>query len=315
MIDTSNPTQAARDASRAARLFAMIVPLLLLHVSAARAEDTVVVPPIEVHDIEAKALDQTFRIQVALPIMRKGSQERFPVVYVTDVNGPFEFPEFARGLYLAGEMPAVIVVGIGYPTHTFFTTMTARAVHMKPKELKAAGGGLPIEGAIIPADLTGSAEGFLEFIRNELVPFIDSRYPTKRGDRAYVGDSLGGFFGLYVLFEKPDTFQRYVIGSPVISLGNEWLLDRAKRYTEQHADLNARVYMTVGGLEEVGAEAAPGRMVTNMYRLQALLEARKYPGLRLTTYLFPDETHSSVVYMNMQRGISKVFDPPGVSPF
>jgi len=54
----------------------------------------------------------------------------------------------------------------------------------------------------------GGAKEFLEFIRQELIPFIDNNYPTLKGDSAVNGHSIGGLFGLYVLFNKPDTFNK-----------------------------------------------------------------------------------------------------------
>ena len=72
--------------------------------------------------------------------------------------------------------------------------------------------------------------------------------------------------------------------------------------------------MAVGALEEVGAMGAQYRMVTNVYRIETMLRSANYPGLQLSTYTFPDETHTSVVAMNYIRGIKAVYDKPAM-PF
>jgi predicted alpha/beta superfamily hydrolase len=170
------------------------------------------------------------------------------------------------------------------------------------------GFGVPIEGMLKTPVESGGAAKFLGFIRDELMPFIDAKYPTNPKDRAYWGDSLGGLFGCFVLFTRPDTFNRYIIGSPSIWWAGEDVLKLAEEYGKTHADLPANVFMGVGGLEEVGALAS-FRMVTDVFRLEGMLRAKKYPGLQLTTRVFPDESHTTVAAMNLIRGLVSVFGP------
>ena len=64
--------------------------------------------------------------------------------------------------------------------------------------------------------LDGGAGSFLRFIRQELMPFIQSSYPVRPEEKAIAGSSFGGLFALYTLFHHPDTFNCYIIGSPSI---------------------------------------------------------------------------------------------------
>jgi hypothetical protein len=43
--------------------------------------------------------------------------------------------------------------------------------------------------------------------------------------------------------------------------------------------------------------------------LAELLRARKFPGLRLTTQVFPDEGHVTVMPFILSRGLRAVFGP------
>jgi predicted alpha/beta superfamily hydrolase len=174
----------------------------------------------------------------------------------------------------------------------------------------SAGISLPIAGMVKPAVGSGGAPKFLAFIRDELMPFIDARYPTDTKDRVYWGDSLGGLFGCYVLFTKPETFNRYIIGSPSIWWAKEDVLKLGARYLESHTDLPATVFVGVGALEEVGPEMASYRMVTNVSRLESMLRAKRYPGLTLSTMVFPGESHTTVAGMNLIRGLVSVFGRP-----
>ncbi|MGE0551825.1 MAG: alpha/beta hydrolase [Gemmatimonadales bacterium] len=279
----------------------------------ASAQGAVQVPPIEAHTLLSKQVGDSFRIQVLLPPMLPGERTRFPVLYMTDINGEFMAAEALRMMML-GDVPRFIAVGIGYPGVTsLMQTLEIRARDLTPSvDTGAAGGGIgvPIAGALAPGRTSGGAPQFLEFIRQELIPFIDARYPTDPGDRGYWGDSLGGLFGCYILFTKPETFGRYIIGSPSLWWGNEAMLEVAKRFTETRHDLRARVFLGVGSLEESDPAGAPFRMVTNVHRLERLLRERGYPGLTLSTYLFPDESHTTVAMMNLIKGLVAVYGPP-----
>src|SRR5947208_13717257 len=109
---------------------------------------------------------------------------------------------------------------------------------------------MPFTGQLMSTVTSGGASKFLAFMRDELIPFINGRYPTNPADRAYFGQSLGGLFGVYVLLTKPDTFTRYIIGSPSIWWGGEDALKLATDYEKTHDDLSATVFIGIGALEE-----------------------------------------------------------------
>ena len=275
------------------------------------AQPLITVAPVTTHRLVSKAVGDSFEIRVLLPPMIPGETTRFPVVYMTDVHNGFIVDEDHLRLMMMNDTPRYIAVGIGYPgassimQATFIRSRDLTQVLGKDRE---GGGGMPVAGVLRPAVTSGGADKFLAFIRDELMPFIDARYPTDPADRGYWGDSLGGLFGSYVLFTKPDTFNRYIIGSPSLWWGGEDALKLAEAYGKTHSDLRANVFIGVGGLEEMGP-AASSRMVTNVLRLETMLRAKKYPGLQLSTRIFSDESHISVVGMNLVRGLVSVFGP------
>ena len=84
-------------------------------------------------------------------------------------------------------------------------------------------------------------------------------------------DSLGGLFGLYTLFNQPDTFNRYIVGSPSIWWGDRAIMKDAEEFVASEKAPDAKVFMSVGALEERGGEDASFAMVTNMFQLETLL--------------------------------------------
>jgi predicted alpha/beta superfamily hydrolase len=293
------------------RLFVAVSVLVggVIDVPSAEAQTLIQLPPVEIRRIDSKEVGDSFEIRVMLPPMIPGERARFPVVYMADATGGFVVTESTLRLMMLADVPRFIAVGIGYPGATdFLQTVEIRGRDLTQIAMPAdpADPAWPIAGQLIPAVASGGASKFLGFVRDELMPFINANYPTDPANRAYFGHSLGGLFGLYTLFTKPDTFTRYIIGSPSAWWGGEDVLKLATAYVKTHDDLSATVFIGIGALEE----NASSHMVTNFLRLETMLRTRKYSGLQLTTRIFADETHVTVYPMNLVRGLVSVFGRP-----
>lgn len=270
------------------------------------------IPSSECLQVESKHVDQVFEISVGLPPgYRSGSERRYPVVYLLDPNISFgTATECVRLMTLGRELPRVIVVGIGYPGAATPEALVLRSRDYTPttgpKQLEQLRKGLPAD---MPELEAGGAAAFLSFIREELFPFIDARYATDPDNRGFIGDSLGGLFGLYTLFHRPDSFGRYVIGSPSLWWDDGVTFSYEEAFAANHSELPARVFLSVGGLEEPGADgaAAWAHMVSNVEKISKILEGRSYVGLELTTHVFEGETHVSVLPATVSRGLRTVF--------
>lgn len=277
-----------------------------------RAQDTeaplaLSFPAAEVHRIESKHVGASFAVRVLLPPTIPGENRRFPVVYMTDATGDMIVSDTTLRLLMLSDTPRFIAVGIGYPdAPSYFQTMVVRQRDLAPVPDRDERTDAPFAGTLTAATRSGRAAQFLDFIRDELIPFIDARYPTVPNERTYAGHSLGGLFGCYTLFTHPDTFTRYIIGSPSLYWGDEVIFRMERDYAASHRNLHARVFVGAGALED-GAE---NPMVRNIRRLESQLRARSYPGLTLTTQVFPDETHLSVWNTNLLRGLITVFGRP-----
>jgi predicted alpha/beta superfamily hydrolase len=281
----------------------------------ALAQGQLVIPEMQTHTIESKFVDQTFEIYVQVPMSKANGSERFPVLYLADCYKSIPIYDMTTNMSLGGDIPRFIIVGIGYKTDHLIHLAELRNRDLTQVEVPSEGPNLSVFFKDVPKlnhkKKSGGASDFLKFIRRELQPFIDKNYPTIPEDRGYWGDSLGGLFGLYVLFNSPDTFNRYIIGSPSIWWGDMAIMKDAKRYIDSHDSLNAKVFMGVGALEDAtDADLAKYAMVTNLFQLEGMLRKANLSGLELTTHLFPNETHSSVIAMNYIRGVQSVYTRP-----
>ena len=139
----------------------------------------------------------------------------------------------------------------------------------------------------------------MAFLNEELKPFISQRYPNAdTNDSAIVGHSFGGLFALHVLFTAPESFDRYVAGSP-----SPWWGDGALFASEAAAvlDVDARLFLSFGELE------TEDRMRNPVLRLDSLLRDGRRSKLTYTLHMFADETHGSVVPATFSRGLREVF--------
>ena len=108
----------------------------------------------------------------------------------------------------------MIVVGIGHPVGP---NLTDPAAAQNYREVRVRHMGPTVDW--LEPHVEGGAKRFLGFIREELIPFVDSNYPTNPEDRTLLGASLSGLFSVYALLQHPETFNRYVAGSPALGWG------------------------------------------------------------------------------------------------
>ena len=262
----------------------------------------VTIPDTELRMLSSSVIDQEFSICVALPHSYTKDSKAYPVVYVLDANAMFGIVTETVRLLAYDGLPDVIIVGIGYPVATYTVTFGLRTRDMTPTEIDAAWydkfiSYFPEQPAYAGA---GGAAHFLRFIREELMPFVNTNYRTMQEDSTLMGDSFGGLFSLYAFFSQPDTFQRYVIGSPSIWWDDQVIFRLEKDLAAQHSDLSAKVCLSVGGSEDDG-------MIAGMYKVAEALRNRAYKSMELTTRFFEGETHASVVPAFASWGLRTAF--------
>jgi uncharacterized protein len=277
---------------------------------------------VQEHLIQSSVVAQVFKITVLQPISRTDNSERFPVLYVTDSDDYFGgCASLANHLQLSGETPRFILVGIGYEDtraarllrmRDFFTHAIRK--HFQSVIDQVAQSPL-VSGVDDLKEITQStdARDFLHFIREELIPFISARYPALPEDNNYYGYSAGGGFGLYTLFTQPDTFRRYILGSPTTSYdGHHFGIALAKAFISADRALDAKVFISVGELEEFIGQFD---LVTGYYLLSRFLKTSAVPGLDLSVRLFPGENHATAWTLAFSHGLKTLFGPADLVPF
>ena len=264
----------------------------------------------EQFEIFSKDINQEFIINIGLPPNYSKDHDKYPVVYVTDAGSNFIGLMGSLPLMqFVNDLPSFVLVGIDYKSPNSMDSMSLRNRDLTPTNDKiwmaAQKDMYKIFGEDLPQVEAGGAKYFLDFINDEIKPFINKKYYVDTTDQTYCGFSLGGLFGLYTLFNSSDSFKRYVIGSPSIWWDDRHILKVEEEYAKKNKNLSAKVFMSTGDLEEEGGDNF--KMISNMKALSNTLLSRNYKGLDLETAIFEDETHCSAVSATLNRGLRNVF--------
>ncbi|WP_349484368.1 alpha/beta hydrolase [Proteus vulgaris] len=96
----------------------------------------------------------------------------------------------------------------------------------------------------------GNAENFYQFILTQVRPYAFEQLAKENisvTQQSLFGHSFGGVFTLYVLFNHPETFQRYIVASPSLWWGKgEWV--RKEQWQAIPDDIS--IAITLGEKEE-----------------------------------------------------------------
>lgn len=225
----------------------------------------------------------TFRILISVPDNYSSTDKKYPVLYVLDGDIAFGMAaSIARYLQIGDNIPELIIVGIGYGS------ADKSAGEKRRRDYR------PVE--------SGGAENFLLFIENELIPFIDSNYKTNPGDRIINGYSIGGLFGLYSLFTKPEIFNRYIIGSPGLAWDDYSIFNYEENSTDKISDKKLSIFISVG------SDESDEKFFNPIDNLVTQIQERNYPGVKLEAKVFDGSNHLMGPPESLTHGLISVFN-------
>lgn len=217
----------------------------------------------------------------------------YPVIYLLDADWYFDgsHERIDKGgvkgivsrLTENGDMPEVILVGIGYPEEN----QRGRDFLMAPVH-------------------------FYRFLKDELIPFVDSEYNTNLEGRTLVGHSDGGFFTMYALFRYNPSD---VIFTNFISISGDFSKVDRYLFTEEISMVNrvgnvlpVTLYMAVGRQEEE-------RFISTNDEMTEKLESRHYTGFRFKSKKYYGLDHGTVVSPAVEDGLQWIFHTTDSAPF
>jgi predicted alpha/beta superfamily hydrolase len=273
----------------------------------------------ELWTVQPDGIGYPFLVYVTTP-MTPRPEKGWAAVLATDGNycaGTLAY----TGLWaMAGEMPATVTVAVGYPLDSTIPAMVARNRELTPvpwPEWDAPYGELL--GA--PAPPSGSADAFVAFVHDELMPFIEREVGVDPSEWTLAGHSFGGLFATYALLSRPGRCRRYLAVVSSFWWKKTLMFDRARAFAQAARPLNVSVYLAAGDHETTAAATTAWHRWMDTEILKSYLEVmRGIPdivaetremaailaqrcGVRVRCDILDEETHSSASLAAFSRGL------------
>lgn len=257
-----------------------LIPLLLLVLLMAACKKEKVNPAqTSTFCIQSAANGANYTIKVALPD-NYDAAKKYATIYVLDGKDNFDYVA-VNAKKISNELGKTnaLVVCIGYGND--------RAVDYTPTDAKEGDGG---------------ADGFMQFIKNELVPKMEHDYSadTQRQSRTILGHSFGGLLAAYAFTNYNSVFGNYIMLSPSLWYDNEILLKLEQEHRAANQGNPQLVFMGLGELENSGRMQAP--YVAFLQRLQ-----QHYPGMKIDSNIESQLDHVGSRNPNILKGLRFYF--------
>lgn len=236
---------------------------------------------------ESKILGDTRQLMIATPPgYLTDPERRFPVLYVLDGPGHFEYV-VGMVRFLAGldRIPGLFVVAVGNTDRTRDLTPPSQ-----------------VETEVDASPTHGGAYNFLEFLTEELIPWVDGTYRT-HPYRILTGHSFGGLFAIHTLVTKPHAFDAYIAISPSLWWNAQALVTESDAFFKQQAEskqgLTKDLYMTMGN--------EGGAMLGGARKLAGILDELAPDDFRWDFRWMDEETHGSIPLKSTYQGLEAIF--------
>jgi predicted alpha/beta superfamily hydrolase len=211
--------------------------------------------------------------------------QTFPVIYLTD--GPYSFPTVAGAMRFPvnnGVIQQAIIVAIAY-------------------EKGAEGSSSRIRDFTPTIDKTwkqqtGHAKEYLAFIRDTIMPLMEHRYGASQTDRTFVGHSLGGLLGAFILLTEPDLFSNYILSSPSVWFDDDSIL----KMPFSRPQKKLKVYLAVGEYE-TPAYGEGQDMVAAALRLKDKITLNRHPNIDMKFSIIAGANHATVFPTTAIQGL------------
>lgn len=232
----------------------------------------------------SKVLNEQRKLQVVFPEgYDANSKDKYDVIYAVD--GEWHTETVSQIHFYTTHwkfMPKNIIVGI---ENTYLD-----GVNHRDRDL------VPTHNDVQP--LSGKADNFLAFLKDELIPYINKTYPVT-GENTLFGASHGGTFAVYALLKEPTLFKSYIAADPSLWWDNRYISKLAAEKLPEMSGVHATLH--ISGRK---GDAYEGMGIVAM---DSVLKAKAPKGLIWETIDYPNEIHNSVKLKSIYDGLKLAY--------
>ncbi|MEM9077754.1 MAG: serine hydrolase [Bacteroidota bacterium] len=229
-------------------------------------------PHFQVIPINDKKLKREYELYIKVPeSYSEKPNKAYPVLYFTDALWHLEILSASTEYMLED----IILVGISWQKDSAEDLVKKVGEHVSRfRDYSIQPSKKP---EIQEKYQLGQANRHLDFIRDNVIKYVENNYRVDSNSRTYFGYSLGGEFGAYILLNQPNTFDNYILGSPSFKNEVPYLSELNSKLDStvlgKNNSLNANVLLTYGTQEE--------EMVKPIEEFIGVLRSRRDRGLSL----------------------------------
>lgn len=247
-----------------------------------------------IEEITSKELNENRILNIYLPEGYKNDDtSKYGVIYLLDGSADEDFIHIVglvqfNSFEWIKRMPKTIVVGIATVDRKRDYTNTSAILKER-----------------MNYPTSGHSKQFIDFIENELQPFIDKKYNTNNS-KTIIGQSLGGLLATEILLKRPHLFNKYCIISPSIWWDNGSILNYSPRLLESTYTQPTKIYIGVGK-EGLSPTDQPHVMEVDANLLADKLKSINNQALNIFFDYLPQENHATILHQAVANAIKLIY--------
>jgi len=255
------------------------------------------IPRSKVTEIKDPKSQRIYPLFIKLPkSYHKNDDKTYPVIYLTDAPYSFQIVSGATRYPMnVKKMKEAIIVGISYAKGS--KRDSSRVRDYTPSVASAW------------KQQTGGAHQHMEFIENSVINYMEENYRTDPSDRTFIGNSLGGLFGTYILLTKPTLFKNYILGSPSYWFNNKFIFSLEQTIKTKAIKLkkiNANVFIAIGERESKALESNHN-MVQDAKTFYEKILNWQQPNLRAKILVIAEANHQTAFPTTAIQGLHWIY--------
>ncbi len=227
----------------------------------------------ETRSISSRNTGTSYPLSIYLPPASAGPRSGLPVMLVLDGENWFE-----------------TLVTIAESTRNRVIIVAVHTAGMRSRDF------VPVNSCTSSG---GGHVAYFDFIRQELMPFVESRIGGDPSQRALFGHSHGGSFVLYAMFAEASgqqSFKTYLASDASVSCMPGPAADWEQLYAAAYRDLPVRLHLSYATLGNFYANVAYADVI----------DKRHYGRLTFTSQVY-NGTHSGIVPFVLADGMGFAF--------
>jgi len=234
-------------------------------------------------------------IRVYIPVNYSDQTKNYPVLYMHDGQNVFEDKDAIQGVsldlkrYLDVHKLEIIVVGID--TNTV-------GDERKNEYCPWVDGEFSKNLLGTPSYTGGKGEVYVDFIVNELKPFIDAKYRTQKDSTSIAGISLGGLISVFAACKYPQVFTKVAAISSAFWRNQEKLEELIRKTDLSNLE---KLYMDSGTTEMKEDDRISRGFLESNQRIFELLHDK---GLNVQFSIIEDAEHN---YTQFKKRVPDMF--------